>query len=1156
MMMGGGGACSPQSAYTPDMSFSYQNTPNLVFKVNYHFVRPSNGSGPYAGNLSALVATEIGGLNWYYDSMDPACLPVNPPAVNITDAKVRFVLAGIYYHDDDARYNFYLTDPQPCSASLLNEFGVDIDRVINIFYFQTSTTTWSYGCGLAQTMNVNLMNCMPSGLPNLLTHELGHVLGLWHTYFGCCGDDQWSDTFYPDCNTGWVSCGVNSVWGGTCQPGTSTGVSNNIMGGNSNRKYLSPMQLAKIQHETITTDSKRMYVLCQPHAFNPTIVVSNSAVWASSKIINANIEVQSGVVLDVRCTLYLSPHVKIIVKPGGKLVVNGGRLTSHSGGCNTFWQGIQAWGNSAQHQYGSPTPTYQGMVILKNGAVVEHALIGVQTQNPNAPNTTGGVVQVQGTASQIGGTFLNCQKAVDFDAYQNFNPFNTAQLRSNRSYFNFCDFVVDANYRGTATDFLTHVDLWKVDGLRFTACNWKNLRTTTLANGSDELGQGILSLDAKYTVSGACTIIQPCCLPCPAANLIRSTFTGLDHGIDASVAETDRAFLVTDCGFTDNVVGVYSRNVNSFQVLRSKFNGGGRVVTPDGPLDALFPEHRGVFTSGGHGFRIEENRFERTVGATADFAGTWVNNSGQYNDVVYKNTAINCKHGFVGEGLCSDPASAAFIGLQFLCNTNNNPTPGNDIFDKQVAGDNNAWQHSIRQHQGSMTKPAGNVFTLANPPYDASDIRNNTLWPLNYWHLFPSVSQTPVDVTAGFVPLWNTFNNNTCPSNFTDGSVNQFSTAGILAVKAAFASAKAAYINTAYSYNALLDGGNTDQLINEVEHSWPADAWELRNELIDRSPHVSEEVLREVVEKNIMPQAMLLEVLMANPDATKQNGFVKWVEYDAPFPLPAYMIELIVGSWEERTFRTQLESSMAQQHGDMSVAANLLISECKSDTTGEDTDSTLVYWKRVPSFGARYSEVLVRLQRGEYTHATTLLNNLDESYLRLTGYQLAERDNGLAFVAALSAAHSAGHDVLHLTTAEKAAFRSVAAVGCDRPAQWAQNILCYGYGECTGPCTGGAATQRSHIAARKEPAAPPVPLVIYPNPAQSFATLAYELTTVAKDAVLVLRSVEGAELQRIPVFTTKGQYLLDTRAYAPGTYTVDLVNGGDRITTQRFVLKP
>jgi hypothetical protein len=36
----------------------------------------------------------------------------------------------------------------------------------------------------------------------------------------------------------------------------------------------------------------------------------------------------------------------------------------------------------------------------------------------------------------------------------------------------------------------------------------------------------------------------------------------------------------------------------------------------------------------------------------------------------------------------------------------------------------------------------------------------------------------------------------------------------------------------------------------------------------------------------------------------------------------------------------------------------------------------------------------------------------------------------------------------------------------------------------------------------------------------------------------------------------QGQQLLDTRSYAPGTYSVELLNDGGRIATERLVLKP
>ena len=43
-----------------------------------------------------------------------------------------------------------------------------------------------------------------------------------------------------------------------------------------------------------------------------------------------------------------------------------------------------------------------------------------------------------------------------------------------------------------------------------------------------------------------------------------------------------------------------------------------------------------------------------------------------------------------------------------------------------------------------------------------------------------------------------------------------------------------------------------------------------------------------------------------------QDGFVKWMEEDAPNPLPSYMLAQIMASWDQETWRTSLESGMAE----------------------------------------------------------------------------------------------------------------------------------------------------------------------------------------------------------------------------------------------------
>ncbi len=157
---------------------------------------------------------------------------------------------------------------------------------------------------------------------------------------------------------------------------------------------------------------------------------------------------------------------------------------------------------------------------------------------------------------------------------------------------------------------------------------------------------------------------------------------------------------------------------------------------------------------------------------------------------------------------------------------------------------------------------------------------------------------------------------------------------------------------------------------------------------------------------------------------------------------------------------------------------------------------------------------------------------------------------------ALQAAHAAGHDLMHLTVAEHATFDSIARRGCDRPCTWAQNLLCYGYQQCIPPCTGGNATQRALHPMDPAPDVPIDPLTVFPNPARSYTTLAYTITEALDGAWLIVRQVDGREVKRMVVNQPQGQALLDTRDFVPGTYSVELVNAGARLATERLVLKP
>ena len=128
----------------------------------------------------------------------------------------------------------------------------------------------------------------------------------------------------------------------------------------------------------------------------------------------------------------------------------------------------------------------------------------------------------------------------------------------------------------------------------------------------------------------------------------------------------------------------------------------------------------------------------------------------------------------------------------------------------------------------------------------------------------------------------------------------------------------------------------------------------------------------------------------------------------------------------------------------------------------------------------------------------------------------------------------------------------------DRPAEWAQNILCFGYGECRpapsgGDDKGGLKAMRKPVGASQ---ANTPALSIFPNPATVFATFAYTLPRTPGAAWLAVRDITGRELARIPVAQAEGQAVWDTRTVAPGTYTVELMNDGASLGTAKLVVNP
>ncbi len=303
------------------------------------------------------------------------------------------------------------------------------------------------------------------------------------------------------------------------------------------------------------------------------------------------------------------------------------------------------------------------------------------------------------------------------------------------------------------------------------------------------------------------------------------------------------------------------------------------------------------------------------------------------------------------------------------------------------------------------------------------------------------------------------------------------------------------------------------------------------------------------------PDAIKAEVCIANPDATKTEGFVKWLELEAAAPMPQNLIDNIVASWDTHTFRTQLEATLAHHHGEMTQNANLLLNYYQSDTV-DHVDSLRWVWQQIRTPAARYAEALTYLQQDDYTAARTVIEDLPEEH-ELRDKQESERWRMLAVIDFLEGIHLDGRNTAQLTGVEQTELQTIIAEQRDRAATWAQNILCFHYDKCRAPLTGGeGGTPKARNVISTEIGSPMLAsLHIYPNPASNYVVFEVDLASEPKGAAIRIQDIAGRVLKQLIVTSKEQQVVLDSREFAPGSYSVLLSNTGTTLQTKNLIIR-
>jgi hypothetical protein len=674
---------------------------------------------------------------------------------------------------------------------------------------------------------------------------------------------------------------------------------------------------------------------CDDTYGNDTLrITSNNTVWPGIVKIEDPVSIENGGQLTITGTVYVPPPGQIVVKQGGRLIINGGKITKS---CDQLWKGIQVWGRISLSQY--PTSN-QGYLNIINGGVIEYAKTAVYVGRIVSDNPyyvySGGIVIVQDAS------FLNNEVDVEFLPFINNHPYSGQPMDNFGGFMN-CTFkMYDPEF--VLPKPIAHVILDGVNGIEFYSCLFKTQEVQNYPIDIADRGIGILANDANIFVRGTCTnAIIPC------NNYDSSKFVNLRYGIKAFNPGGNRYFSVCNSVFDSNVAGIYLSGYHQPEILSSFFTnylGLSQIPGPENPFYGC------LYIDGSTGYHIENNFFKGPYsGIYGPYhivkLGIYIRNSGEENNEIYSNLFTGLDAGIVAEGINKGNGT----GLCLKCNDFSHCL--NDMMVIPSPFRTGGRYVGIKENQGANSTTssalAGNTFTTEIQDLQAFEDENvgnykcywsyyNVADHINYYHHELPLSGNPVtyptedNYSEEKITLTNKnvdyIKEEACPSGLNN---NRYKSGEDPWLEIAESDAHlSTYQN---SYDSLLDGGNTEELDYEILSGIPDEALELRQQLLTNSPYLSDTVMKQAIYKeNVLPNAMIRDVLSANPQSAKSGEILEAVDsrYD---PMPDYMMAEIMQGKEQIGALESLESNMGYWEQYRTRAINRLIRKYLTDST-------------------------------------------------------------------------------------------------------------------------------------------------------------------------------------------------------------------------------
>lgn len=370
------------------------------------------------------------------------------------------------------------------------------------------------------------------------------------------------------------------------------------------------------------------------------ITAFGNQTWDTNAKIIGKVLIPSGETLTIsNCTIEFADSkrvnidTRIVVEPGGKLIINNATLTSLQSCEGSMWDGIEVQGDPNKRQIPNSNQGYLSII----NSNISNARNAVSTVGRNADlsinwsRTGGGIVRAMNCQ------FTNNYRSFEFMKYLPVNiqgnPTNDLGGISN------CTFTTDNNF-GDGGSFINpyaQITMWNTRNISILGNKFENLRLNV---SEIDRGIGIVAIDAAFAIKPGCNAPIISASGCLEVNQIKNEFHNLYTGISSS-GVNGATFSVDNALFTNNLYGIRIEGAQFGEIIRSTFN------VPFSAVPGKTKYGFGIYADAASAIKIEGNVFDGLYNTTGRSIGVYMNNSDVGGGGVsnYRNDYLNLSIG-------------------------------------------------------------------------------------------------------------------------------------------------------------------------------------------------------------------------------------------------------------------------------------------------------------------------------------------------------------------------------------------------------------------------------------------------------------------------------------------------------------------------------